>query len=255
MKKNMLEKVAKVGAIFATVVIFTLLIAKCQMEYQIAGERICRQTNSGIEMSNIGVALIENDNTIAYKAFSSEETWNQKEGTLLANLVGEGGNKIITPGKKYEERLCIGNVGKTNQYVRVNIHKYFTTQEGEKSPELNPEMIQLNLTNLGTDWLVDENASTEERTVLYYKYPILSGEQSAIFSDKLIISSGVLDELKSESIQKEGRTVITYQNRYSNMIANLEVKVDAIQEHNAASAIWSAWGRKVTIVDGILSLD
>ena len=34
----------------------------------------------------------------------------------------------------------------------------------------------------------------------------------------------------------------------------LEATVDAVQEHNAEDAIWSAWGRRVTVHNGTLSL-
>ena len=35
----------------------------------------------------------------------------------------------------------------------------------------------------------------------------------------------------------------------------IEAKVDAVQEHNAEDAVWSAWGKRVTVDNGTLSLD
>ena len=41
---------------------------------------------------------------------------------------------------------------------------------------------------------------------------------------------------------------------YDNKQFWVDVKVDVVQEHNAADAVWSAWGRRVQVSDGVLSL-
>lgn len=52
-----------------------------------------------------------------------------------------------------------------------------------------------------------------------------------------------------------GQTVITTTYDYDGVQFNLEAEVDAVQTHNAADAILSAWGVRVNITnDGRLSL-
>ena len=43
--------------------------------------------------------------------------------------------------------------------------------------------------------------------------------------------------------------------RYDGVSFRVEVEVDAVQEHNAEDAVWSAWGKRISVgEDGILSL-
>lgn len=52
-----------------------------------------------------------------------------------------------------------------------------------------------------------------------------------------------------------GYTTITVTYEYDGARFCIEAKVDGVQEHNAQDAIWSAWGRRVTIDNGVLSLN
>ena len=49
-------------------------------------------------------------------------------------------------------------------------------------------------------------------------------------------------------------TTITTTFDYDGVKFCVEARVDAVQDHNAEDAIWSAWGRRVQVKDGILSL-
>ena len=54
---------------------------------------------------------------------------------------------------------------------------------------------------------------------------------------------------------ENGYTTITYEYAYDGYSFSLEAEVDAVQTHNAADAIKSAWGVDVAVSsDGILSL-
>ena len=86
------------------------------------------------------------------------------EGSSMYLKEGE----TLTLGKHYQEQLKVKNTGTINQYVRVSIYKYWLDAEGNKLRDLSPDLINLNLVNVGTDWMEDEGARTRERTVLYY---------------------------------------------------------------------------------------
>lgn len=217
---------------------------------------------SEIELHEIGVALLENGN---------EASGN---GGLLRNMLQE--NQELKLGEMYPEALQVRNAGRISQYVRVNIHKYWkepATDEapGAKSQKLSPELIRLMLggKTLGTDegnaqlraagWEIDERASTQERMVLYYKYPLTGTDEgeagaSTLFMDQISISEDVAKQVEKRPVEgKPGSFRITY--AYDGYEFCLDVKVDAVQDHNAQDAILSAWGRKVVIGgDGTLSL-
>ena len=146
------------------------------------------------------------------------------------------------------------NSGSIEEYVRVYIYKYWENEDGTKNQELTPDMIALNLVNLGSDWMIDEEASTEERTVLYYRHILGVDEESVPFTDTLTVN-GVVAAKVSQVVEINGKykTIKTIY-EYDGVQFGVEVEADAVQTHNAEDAIWSAWGRRVNIAeDGTLS--
>lgn len=77
------------------------------------------------------------------------------------------------------------------------------------------------------------------------------GETTPLFADTLTISGETARVVK----QEETNGVIKTTYAYDGARFCIEVRVDAVQEHNAEAAILSAWGRSVTVTDGRLSLD
>lgn len=194
---------------------------------------------ANIQLHEIGVTLVENGAPV--------------EGELLKGLLAEG--EELKLGTAYQEQLNVYNSGVINEYVRVSIHKYWVDSEGEKIRTLSPELIGLNLVNLGTDWLIDQEASTRERTVLYYSKLLASQSETPLFADKLTIDGSIADRVGETREASGGYTTITVTYEYDGARFCIEAKVDGVQEHNAQDAIWSAWGRRVTIDNGVLSLN
>lgn len=194
---------------------------------------------ANIQLHEIGVTLVENGAPV--------------EGELLKGLLAEG--EELKLGTAYQEQLNVYNSGVINEYVRVSIHKYWVDREGEKIRTLSPELIGLNLVNLGTDWLIDQEASTRERTVLYYNKLLASQSETPLFADKLTIDGSIADRVGETRETSGGYTTITVTYEYDGARFCIEAKVDGVQEHNAQDAIWSAWGRRVTIDNGVLSLN
>lgn len=190
---------------------------------------------ANLAVSEIGVALVENGVEAPEK--------------LLSHM---GEDKIML-GKKYKEELTVKNTGEIDQYVRVSIAKSWI-KDGKKVTSLSPKLIDLNLT--GNGWIEDENASTEERTVLYYSGILASGAEAPIFADTIRIDGSVATQATKETVKSEnGYTTITTTYKYDGVTFNLEAQVDAVQTHNAQDAIKSAWGVDVKVSpDGTLSL-
>jgi len=222
--------------------------------------------SSRIQLYDIGVTLLENGREIAYRNYNSNrESWNEKRGVLLEHMLeADGKTEVLKPGKTYQEDLCVRNSGTINQYVRVNIYKYWK-KDGVKQPEMSPGLIKLNLVNTGAGgWIEDTEAATKERTVLYYNKPLKAmddgtGEVSPPFADALAID-GEITARVTQDVTEEVKDGVTYRTvtttyDYDGAEFCVEVSVDAVQEHNAEDAIWSAWGRRATIKDGVLSLD
>ena len=79
-----------------------------------------------VTVSNIGVSLLENGETVSRRDYDSNGEWNETIGTLLADLQEE----TIVPGKEYDEALAVSNSGSIDSYVRVILNKSWTDSEG-----------------------------------------------------------------------------------------------------------------------------
>lgn len=259
MKKQ--KKRMKVAPPIVTAVLFVAAVALL-LGSSIGGTRAAltyysETYSSRIQMYDIGVTLLENDKPISWRNYSSagDGTWEVGPGDLLKEMLAEG--EGLTLGKKYREELKVRNTGTINEYVRVSIYKYWLDTKGDKLRDLSPDLIKLNLVNLGTDWIEDEEARTSERTVLYYNKLLYAEGQgtseSPLFADSLIIDDRIAKKVSQETTTNGGYTTIVTTYDYDGVSFQIEVEVDAVQEHNAEDAIWSAWGKRVTVRDGILS--
>lgn len=123
-----------------------------------------------------------------------------------------------------------------------------------KDTSLSPELIDLNLLT-GNGWVIDESASTRERTVLYYTNALASGESTTPLSDTISIDPAVGTKVtRTESTDAEGNTTITMKYAYDGYTFHLDAEVDAVQTHNAEEAIRSAWGVDVVSDGNTISL-
>ena len=215
---------------------------------------------SRVQMSNIGVTLMEKGHhdekaePVSMRDYSdsSNGTWSESTGALLEGMLAEEEELVV--GKKYNEELSVKNTGDIDQYV---------TEKGEKPPKmrgLDPGLIDLHLVNTNAEggngvWLVDESASTRERTVLYYSKVLKTEQVTEPFTDTLKINDMIASKVTQEVSKNGNYTTIKTVYDYDGVKFCIEAKVDAVQDHNAEDAIWSAWGRRVTVENEILSLN
>lgn len=102
---------------------------------------------------------------------------------------------------------------------------------------------------------MDKEASTEERTVLYYSDVLPAGSTTVPFTDTLRINDAIASKVTQEVSQNKGLKMIKTIYDYDGVMFCVEAKVDAVQDHNAEDAIESAWGRSVSVHGKTLSLN
>lgn len=227
--------------------------------------------SSQVRMYDIGVTLRENGTKVAWRDYDSKKadgTWKTQKGAILGEtLINKetGEKEPVEPGRKYDMELCVENSGNINEYIRVTIYKYWLkegsldadgnkTDSSEKLQELDPELIKLNFINTNF-WIEDTLAKTKERTVLYYNQVLEEEEWTRPFADSLMIDGSIAQKVTQKETTVNGRTEIVTTYDYDGVQFWIEVEVDAVQEHNAEDAIWSAWGRRVRVdSDGELRL-
>ena len=211
-----------------------------------------QQESAGQEtVSNIGVSLLENGETVSHRDYEDNGRWDEASGELLGHLQDEQ----IVPGKSYEEAISVSNNGSIDSYVRVILNKSWTDDKGNTDTNLSPALIDLNFTE-GSGWIVDEDASTAERTILYYTEILSVGETTPALSDMIRIDPTVADKVEeTTSTDENGYKTITFTYAYDGYTFELGAEVQAVQTHNAQDAIKSAWGVDVGVAaDGTISL-
>lgn len=240
-----------------------------------------------IRLLEIGVSLYEKD-----KNAKEGETYGKpvatgsalQTETLADKNTNNDGDKLgllsalkddFHPGVKYPEELRVHNATGINrenesgeritQYVRVTITRYWEDKAGHRLAKLDPAYIKLFLkdTELSTadgapvfnqnGWLEDTGARTEERMVLYYRYPVTPNEGSDFtepFADTFMIDGRAATDVDETEKTVEGGTLVTRTYRYDDATFHLEIRVDAVQDHHVADAMLSAWGRTATFIEG-----
>jgi len=212
-----------------------------------------------IEMGHIGTSIVYGSGTEVGSRTYDGSVWQESSEPL--NLTGLDGSEIksgsvIRPGVKYGLDLAVTNTGTINQYVRVSRYAYWVDGDGKKLRAIDPRMIRSVAGDAGA-WMYDMAASTPERTVYYYKSCLPVENQSDLFSrgfsvDRMIMSAG-LEQV--DGIGRNGVKTAVFRNSLPDKLyPTVEYKLDAVQDHNASDAILSAWGRKVGVSDGKLSL-
>jgi hypothetical protein len=142
----------------------------------------------------------------------------------------------------------VRNSGNIDIYVRVFLYCYWE-DEGGKRTDLSPDLIRLNLT--GNGWVEGEESHSGERRVLYYTSILPAGENNVTsdFTDTLTIDESVGRFLakagKEETVEgspERGAYSIRTDYEYDGLRFVIEAEVDAVQTHNGADAMRSAWG-------------
>ena len=167
---------------------------------------------ASMELSSINLAITENGTAVSGDALFSERQEDFKIG------------------KKYPDEIAVANTGAINSYVRVTVTKYWTDSEG-KAVDLDPGLILLTFAE-GSGWEIDENASTEERTVLYYSDVVPAGASTSSLIEAVAVSGKVQTAVSADK---------TYD--YDGTVFHVDIVADGVQEHNAEEAMTSAWGR------------
>jgi hypothetical protein len=209
-----------------------------------------------MDIKSIGVSLVENGSKVSWRDYKhKDDAWSQGTGELLKTMLSDAGDEQLIFNKKYPEKLSVTNSGTIDEYVRVTVYKYWEDiEDGTKRTDLDPSMIQVGFTNDG--WVEDTSARTTEKNVFYYKKILATGKSTSAFTDTISINGDVARKVTETQTQDEdGNTVITCTYEYDGARFVLRADVDAVQTHNAADAIMSAWGTSVSIgSDGSLSL-
>ena len=204
--------------------------------------------SASVNISQIGVSIEENGETVSSRDYAGNDQWSETSTSLFTNLLDTENGETLALGKKYDDSITIKNSGSIDTFVRAVVTRSWKDKEGNKDTSLDPDFIHLNfLTENG--WQIDESASTPERTVLYYTNLLAPGQSTPelLGEDALSIDRSVGTKVNQTETKTEDGTVITTEYAYDGYSFQVEIEADAVQTHNAADAIKSAWGVDVNV--------
>lgn len=151
---------------------------------------------------------------------------------------------------EYDEDVQIKNTstGDYDEYVRVVVKKSWVSldEEGnvkEKDTRLDPSLIELNTTD---SWMKLDSESTIEGEVFYCTKP-LAKDETVQFLDSIEFSRDILNEVTTETVSSGVYTVVKNVYGYDGKTFEIEIRVDAVQAHNAEASILGAWGVHATV--------
>ena len=243
MKKKSFKKTPLVLLALSATLLFASTVGSTRAALTYYSENFSTE----VTVSNIGVTLLENGEAVGSRNYVSGGAWDETAGALLENMLEE--DEKLALGKDYEEKLSVQNSGAIDNYVRVTLRKSWQDEEGKKT-NLSPELIELDILE-GNGWVIDDSASTEERIVLYYTSILPVGASTPAFTEAISINP-IIGTKVVKTVEGD---VVTYEHEYNGYKFVVEADVDAVQTHNAADAIKSAWGVDVAVsANGNLSL-
>ena len=157
----------------------------------------------------------------------------------------------VEPGKKYQEEVYAVNTSDTDEYVRIIVRKSWWDKDGNKTPELDPDLIYLHKDS--DKWLLNETESTKERTVYYYAEALEGDSDSDLLFDYLYIDNAIAEKYV---VSEPENNVITVTYQYDGYSFKVELEVQSIQTSAVNDAIKSVWGVSNVQVDddGVLSV-
>ena len=161
--------------------------------------------------------------TLAY--FTAEETAKNviTMGSLKMELVeldekGEPWEDVenIVPGMEVTKEAFVKNTGTVDFYTRVKITKTFVPAQGEEKPELNTELVRLDINE--KYWKLDEGDF-----YYYYKKPVAPGEKTEPLFTTVTFSTEMGNE-------------------YQNVKVIIDVDAQAVQSRNNGESALEATG-------------
>ncbi len=196
-------------------------------------------------MGSIGTSIVENGTVVANRDYNSDDSWEGTEsGALFSNMTEEIDNFKL--GKRYSYKISVKNSGNIDTYVRMIIKKTIQDANGDKDTTISPELIELEFSD--EDWIIAEDQSTPERTVCYYKKILEMGSTTPNLINSIKVDNSI-GKISTEKLVTDENGYETIEVGYAGAEKsfNLDMEVDAVQTHNAADAIKSAWGVNVTV--------
>lgn len=179
---------------------------------------------------DVGVALMENGNQIAYGSYFADDDVRESESGELLSYVDEQ----VMPGRVFDEDLVVSNTGKSDVYVRVELTRKWMDADGREAPDADVSLIELELSEEG--WHRSAESAAEGIEVFYLDGPLPAGESSQTLLKSMRISPEAAYVVSQSAEPKDGGTVVSTTYLYNGYAFKVTAKVDAVQAEDGQSA-------------------
>jgi len=209
---------------------------------------------SGVGATRAAIAYSNSAESVSFETDHLYVDIQEKQDGKFVSVTALGLNDVKNQINKdnplqveheYDEDVQIQNTstGDYDEYVRVLVRKSWVDSKGEKDTRLDPSLIELNTTD---SWMKLDSESTTEGEVFYCTKP-LAKDETVQFLDSIEFSRDILNEVTTETVSSGDYTVVKNIYGYDGKTFEIEIRVDAVQAHNAEKSILGAWGVHATV--------
>ena len=209
---------------------------------------------SGVGATRAAIAYSNSAESVSFETDHLYVDIQEKQDGKFVSVTALGLNDVKNQINKdnplqveheYDEDVQIQNTstGDYDEYVRVLVRKSWVDSNGEKDTRLDPSLIELNTTDT---WMKLDSESTTEGEVFYCTKP-LAKDETVQFLDSIEFSRDILNEVTTETVSSGDYTVVKNIYGYDGKTFEIEIRVDAVQAHNAEKSILGAWGVHATV--------
>ncbi len=207
---------------------------------------------SGVGATRAAIAYSDSAESVTFETDHLYVDLQEKQDGDFVSVTALGLNDVKNQINKdnplqveheYDEDVQIQNTstGDYDEYVRVLVRKSWVDSKGDKDTRLDPSLIELNTTD---SWVKLDSESTIEGEVFYCTKPLAKNE-TVQFLDSIEFSRDILNDVTTVDTEEKGVVRNVY--GYNDKTFEIEIRVDAVQAHNAEESILGAWGVHATV--------
>ncbi len=207
---------------------------------------------SGVGATRAAIAYSDSAESVTFETDHLYVDLQEKQDGDFVSVTALGLNDVKNQINKdnplqveheYDEDVQIQNTstGDYDEYVRVLVRKSWVDSKGDKDTRLDPSLIELHTTDT---WISNSSEKTPEGEVFYCTKPIAKDE-TVQFLDSIEFSRDILNDVTTVDTEEKGVVRNVY--GYNDKTFEIEIRVDAVQAHNAEESILGAWGVHATV--------
>lgn len=195
-----------------------------------------------------GIALYENNTLVTIHSENDDGTYDITRKGIFNNLIEN--DSTILLNKQYPVSYKVLNSGTIDHYIRLTF-SFSLLDENENQITIDDSYDNYIKINYNIDpnyWINYYNSCSPSYCMnsFIYKRLVTTSNFSAPFDITISFDESLMSTIKNKETNNND---ISMDFKYNKIHPQIDVVVDAMQDHNASTFIREYWGAEVVIVD------